>query len=136
MFFPGRYPAFSLSRCAITALLVITSFLSTGIASSRPLPFATATVGLSSLPFEGQATYRLIQQGGPFPYSKDGIVFANRERLLPSETRGFYREYTVRTPGSVNRGGRRIVCGGRIPTKPETCYYSQDHYSSFQKIVH
>ena len=76
----------------------------------------------------------MIFQGGPFAYEKDGTVFGNRERLLPGHARGFYREYTVATPGARNRGARRIVCGGK-PKLPEACYYTDDHYASFRKIV-
>jgi len=94
-----------------------------------------AQVSLSSLPIEAQQTQRLIRAGGPFPYAKDGIVFGNRERALPRRERGFYREYTVRTPGSRDRGARRIVCGGRQPTDPEACFYTADHYASFQRIA-
>jgi ribonuclease T1 len=93
------------------------------------------TMGLSELPREGQATYQLIRQGGPFPYEKDGVVFGNRERLLPRQDRGYYREYTVKTPGSRDRGARRIVCGGQEPRHPRACYYTQDHYASFREIV-
>ena len=85
------------------------------------------------LPREGQTTYQLIRKGGRFPYEKDGTVFGNRERLLPRETRGFYREYTVRTPGVRHRGARRIVCGGPART-PDACYYTADHYQSFARI--
>jgi ribonuclease T1 len=85
-------------------------------------------------PPEAQTTYGLIRSGGPFPYEKDGIVFGNRERLLPPKARGHYREYTVKTPGSRNRGARRIVCGGAAPKDPEACYYTADHYSSFRRI--
>jgi ribonuclease T1 len=73
--------------------------------------------------------------GGPFPYEKDGTTFFNRERLLPSQTRGYYREYTVKTPGARNRGARRIVCGGKEPTRPDSCYYTADHYASFRRIT-
>jgi ribonuclease T1 len=93
------------------------------------------TLSVTDLPREGQETFQLIHQGGPFPYEKDGTVFGNRERILPREARGFYREYTVRTPGIKHRGARRIVCGGQVPRKPEACYYTQDHYASFRKIV-
>ncbi len=96
---------------------------------------SAATVSVTDLPREGQETYRLIRQGGPFPYEKDGTVFGNRERLLPREARGFYREYTVRTPGLQHRGARRIVCGGQAPKDPQSCYYTQDHYASFRLIV-
>ena len=96
---------------------------------------AAASVTLAQLPPEAQATERLIRAGGPFPHGKDGTVFGNRERLLPAQARGFYREYTVQTPGARDRGARRIVCGGRQPTEPEACYYTGDHYASFQRIV-
>ena len=93
-----------------------------------------AVISVADLPRQGRETYELIRQGGPFPYEKDGAVFGNRERLLPSERRGFYREYTVATPGSRDRGARRIVCGG--PKRaPHACYYTADHYASFRKIV-
>jgi ribonuclease T1 len=93
-----------------------------------------AVMSQSELPPQGRDTYEKIQQGGPFAYEKDGVVFGNRERLLPSHKRGYYREYTVKTPGSRDRGARRIVCGGKA-TAPDACYYTADHYSSFRKIV-
>ena len=93
------------------------------------------TLSVTDLPREGQETFQLIHQGGPFPYEKDGTVFGNRERILPRAMRGFYREYTVRTPGVKHRGARRIVCGGQAPRKPEACYYTSDHYASFRQIV-
>ncbi len=91
-------------------------------------------VSLATLPPEARQTHRLILAGGPFPYSKDGTTFFNRERLLPSRPRGQYREYTVKTPGLSHRGARRIVCGGLPPTQPEACYYTADHYASFKRI--
>ncbi len=96
---------------------------------------AQSSVPLQSLPVEAQNTQRLIHTGGPFPNDKDGVVFGNRERQLPSRPRGHYREYTVKTPGARNRGARRIVCGGNKPTAPEVCYYTADHYASFQRIA-
>lgn len=93
-----------------------------------------SSVALSELPQQGRETYRLIHQGGPFPYEKDGVVFGNRERLLPAQKRGYYREYTVKTPGLRHRGVRRIVCGG-APSTPDACYYTADHYASYRKIV-
>ena len=95
---------------------------------------AQATVNRAELPRQGLETYERIFQGGPFPFDKDGSVFGNRERLLPPHTRGYYREYTVKTPSSRNRGARRIVCGGPT-TQPDACYYTADHYASFRKIV-
>jgi ribonuclease T1 len=93
------------------------------------------TVALASLPADARQTEQLIRRGGPFPYAKDGAVFGNRERQLPRQSRGYYREYTVKTPGSRDRGARRIVCGGREAAAPEACYYTADHYASFKRIV-
>jgi ribonuclease T1 len=93
-----------------------------------------ATVSVAELPQQGSQTYGLIRQGGPFPNEKDGVVFGNRERLLPAHQRGYYREYTVRTPGVSHRGTRRIVCGGQ-PKTPDACYYTADHYANFRRIV-
>jgi ribonuclease T1 len=98
-------------------------------------PAAVAPVALATLPAEAQTTHRLILRGGPFPYQKDGTVFGNRERLLPLQSRGYYREYTVKTPGASNRGARRIVCGGQPPTRPQACFYTDDHYASFRLIA-
>jgi ribonuclease T1 len=91
-------------------------------------------VALSKLPVQAREVHRLIHEGGPFRYNKDGTVFGNRERLLPRRARGFYREYTVPTPGERDRGARRIVCGGKEVKQPETCFYTRDHYASFQLI--
>lgn len=96
---------------------------------------AGATVAAHALPTEARRVQRLIYAGGPFAYAKDGSVFGNRERLLPRERRGYYREYTVSTPGARDRGARRIVCGGEQPTAPEACYYTNDHYASFRLIA-
>jgi ribonuclease T1 len=96
---------------------------------------ASDSVALTELPREAQQTERLIRAGGPFPHTKDGLAFGNRERLLPRRERGYYREYTVPTPGARNRGARRIVCGGAQIREPETCYYTDDHYASFRRIV-
>ncbi len=106
-----------------------------GHAEAREPIQAAASIQLSQLPDEARAVEQAIRAGGPFAYPKDGIVFANRERILPPERRGFYREYTVGTPGARNRGARRIVCGGKRPTAPEACYYSNDHYASFHRIT-
>jgi ribonuclease T1 len=89
-----------------------------------------AGVPVGELPVEARATLELIKAGGPFPYPQDGRVFANRERLLPRQSRGYYREYTVRTPGRRDRGARRIVAGSR-----GDYYYTDDHYRSFRRIL-
>ncbi|MCT9811532.1 ribonuclease N [Acidovorax sp. Be4] len=94
-----------------------------------------SSIALSELPPQGRRTYGLIRQGGPFPYAKDGSVFGNRERILPSRKRGYYREYTVETPRSRDRGAQRIVCGGLEPQIPQACYYTRDHYASFHYII-
>jgi guanyl-specific ribonuclease Sa len=83
------------------------------------------------LPPEAVVTLEAIERGGPFPYDRDGTVFQNRERLLPERPRGYYREYTVITPGSRDRGARRIVAGG---DPPEDYYYTDDHYRSFRRV--
>jgi ribonuclease T1 len=122
--------------------LLLTLALCLGLATTpqtaqarRAAPATSAdTVALSQLPREGQTVYQRILAGGPFAYDKDGSVFGNRERQLPRQPRGFYREYTVRTPGERDRGARRIVCGGKDAERPETCFYTQDHYQSFQLI--
>ena len=83
------------------------------------------------LPPEARATVALIQRGGPYPYPQDGNVFQNRERHLPQQPRGFYREYTGDTPGLGHRGARRIITGGQPPS---TWYYTDDHYDSFRSF--
>lgn len=93
-------------------------------------PGSLPLVRLAQLPPEAREALRLIERGGPFPWRKDGSVFGNRERRLPEQPRGYYREYTVATPGSPDRGARRIVAGRRGER-----YYSADHYRSFRRII-
>ena len=97
-----------------------------------------ADVALAGLPREARATHALILQGGPYPYPKDGVTFGNFERALPKQKRGYYHEFTVPTPGARNRGARRIVCGGEARewsrNAPAACWYTGDHYQSFQRI--
>ena len=93
------------------------------------------TVALERLPEQARVVYRAIFAGGPFGYQKDGSVFGNREKILPGERRGYYHEYTVATPGARNRGARRIICGGLVPTSPTACFYTDDHYASFNRIT-
>ncbi|WP_077002463.1 ribonuclease domain-containing protein [Variovorax sp. KK3] len=127
----------SASKFALTSMLLVG--LSSGVEArewfgSRPGKPAEESITLTELPIQGQRTYGAILKGGPFRYEKDGSVFGNRERLLPQERRGHYREYTVETPGSRDRGARRIVCGGERIT-PSACWYTADHYASFRRIV-
>jgi ribonuclease T1 len=119
-----------LRRAATALLIALAAGLPTGQALGEQLP----TISQEALPASGIETYRNIQRGGPFPFEKDGVTFGNRERILPLQKRGFYREYTVKTPGDRNRGAKRIVCGGAAAA-PEVCYYTADHYASFRMIV-
>jgi ribonuclease T1 len=116
------------------------AFLAIAIScSSWALPVSTPTaqafpgrsiplVSIKTLPIEAQQTIQLINRGGPFPYRQDGTIFGNREGRLPNSPRGTYREYTVRTPGSRDRGARRLITSQRIK------YYTPDHYRSFQQV--
>ena len=121
--------------CLPAVAVVLAAMLVGAAAHARGSLDTLGSVALSALPAEARTTHRLILAGGPFPHGKDGTVFGNRERLLPPAKRGFYREYTVPTPGSRDRGARRIVCGGRQPTAPEACFYTADHYASFRLIA-
>lgn len=94
-----------------------------------PACAAIGEVALADLPPEAQRTVRLIEQGGPFPYRRDGVVFGNFERRLPYRPRGYYREYTVPTPGERTRGARRIIAGSGAEH-----YYTGDHYRTFWRI--
>ena len=99
-------------------------------AQRQPLPPPDiAAIETAQLPTEARATIALIRKGGPFPYAKDGAVFGNREGQLPRQKRGYYKEYTVKTPGERTRGARRIItgAGGEL-------YYTEDHYNHFRRI--
>ena len=95
-----------------------------------PEPMAIPEIAASELPKEARETLKLIHKGGPYPYAKDGVAFANREAHLPKQKRGYYREYTVKTPGERTRGARRIIkgMGGEY-------FYSDDHYNTFKRIL-
>lgn len=126
----------------LALLLALLGAFGLGVANAgKPEPGTAglpATVALADLPNEARQTLLLIQSGGPFPYpGKDGSVFGNFERRLPQQARGYYREYTVPTPGRPDRGARRIVAGkgstNDVATSGEY-YYSADHYRSFRRI--
>ncbi len=89
---------------------------------------------LQSLPIELGQTLQRLRQGATMPYPRDGVVFGNYERILPVQKRGFYREYTVPTPGLKHRGARRLVIGGE-PRSSRLIYYSEDHYRSFKRVI-
>ncbi len=101
-----------------------------GVAGRAAVEAAPATIAAEALPPEARSTLALIERGGPFPHARDGITFGNRERLLPERAHGYYREYTVPTPGVTNRGARRIVAGRGGET-----YYTDDHYRRFRRIT-
>jgi ribonuclease T1 len=92
------------------------------------------TCQISALPAEAVTTVKLIHHGGPFPYSRDGIVFGNFEHRLPNQARGYYHEYTVPSPGAKTRGARRVITGGKPLTNPAEFYYTGDHYETFCQI--
>ena len=105
----------------------------TSTGRSTPRPSSTdglPVVRLADLPVQARQTVALIDAGGPFPYAKDGATFNNFERVLPSRPRGYYREYTVKTPGERDRGARRIVTGDR----DRELFYTADHYDSFARV--
>ena len=112
----------------LALLLVPFSSWSRG-ALDPPTRDSAVEIAVSDLPGEARATIRLIRAGGPFPYDRDGAIFGNFERQLPARERGYYREYTVRTPGVKHRGARRIVAGGG-----GELFYTDDHYRSFRRV--
>lgn len=116
----------SAARCRLLVAAVALVTTLSGCAGETPAPSS-----LAELPPEAVETLHLIEQGGPFPYRKDGALFHNREGLLPERPHGHYRAYTVPTPGASTRGARRFVVGG---SPPEAFYYTHDHYHSFTRI--
>jgi ribonuclease T1 len=122
------------SRLGLPSLLLVPALATAGLlipAAAHPpaTPLVTGTICHTSLPPQAGDTLRLIDEGGPFPYPQDGEVFQNREGVLPSEPRDYYHEYTVTTPGSPDRGARRIVTA-----RSGTDYYTSDHYATFDAI--
>jgi ribonuclease T1 len=118
-------------RALAVALAFALAVASTGACArdSGRAGTAIAVVAASELPPEARQTLKLVREGGPFPYARDGAVFGNFERLLPRREKGYYREYTVATPGLKHRGARRIVAGDSGER-----YYTDDHYRSFRRI--
>lgn len=122
--FPGN--------CLIRILMVVLALMLSVSGYARSSSDSSVVL-VSELPREAQVTLQRIKNGGPFPYDKDGVVFGNYERLLPKQKRGYYREFTVETPGARNRGARRIVAGGEAGALREY-FYTDDHYASFRRI--
>ena len=122
------------ARSLLRLILTLVLAACLGSAAARQTHDAAPdSVALSSLPPEAHRTLQLIKQGGPFPHKRDGITFGNYERRLPYRPRGYYSEYTVPTPGSRDRGARRIIAGDPPQTSGEY-YYTDDHYRSFRRI--
>ena len=115
--------------CRIVQWIFVLSLM--GLGAVQVQAFEIAVIAVTELPKEGRDTLALIRKGGPYPYSKDGTIFSNREQVLPKQPRGYYHEYTVKTPGARDRGARRIICGGK---QQLSCYYTGDHYVSFRII--
>lgn len=122
---PAASALWRLLGCLLALLPVVLALASPVAARSDPV----GEIAIADLPPEARQTITAIRRGGPFPYERDGVVFGNRERILPAKPRGYYHEYTVKTPGSRNRGARRIVSG-----KEGELFYSDDHYASFRRI--
>lgn len=120
-----------LYRLRIAATVLACAVLLAAPAHGRTA--SSGTVSEAELPAQARQTLELIRRNGPFPYDRDGVVFGNRERALPPQHRGYYHEFTVKTPGSRGRGARRIVCGEPVVTTRE-CYYTDDHYRTFRRI--
>ena len=122
----------------LTLLLALVGGFGLGVEARESSPGdAIATVALAELPREARQTLELIERGGPFPFPhKDGSTFGNFEKRLPLQRRGYYREYTVPTPGRSDRGARRIVAGagGQSAATSGEYYYTGDHYRSFRRI--
>jgi ribonuclease T1 len=113
---------------AIAMALAAAGFPATAQKAPAPRPEVTA-IAIAEVPPEARVTIALIRKGGPYPYAKDGAIFGNREGILPKQRRGYYREYTVKTPGVRTRGARRIIwgAGGEF-------YYTDDHYNHLRRI--
>ncbi|WP_097235053.1 MULTISPECIES: ribonuclease [unclassified Streptomyces] len=120
--------AWKTRAAAVTAVALMT--LAPVAVATEAHAAVSGTVCLSALPSEATDTLDLIASDGPFPYSQDGVVFQNRENVLPRESYGYYHEYTVITPGSPTRGARRIVTGQEY----QEDYYTGDHYATFSLI--
>ncbi|MER7463070.1 ribonuclease domain-containing protein [Streptomyces sp. NPDC097981] len=133
---PPRFMALAGAAAVAAALLAGPAASAAPVPVPAPVSLAAASAAsvgsicYSALPSQAHDTLDLIDEGGPFPYSQDGVVFQNRERLLPVHATGYYHEYTVITPGSPTRGARRIITGQQW----EEDYYTADHYASFRRV--
>ena len=119
----------SLARWLLACVLAGAFFTGPAQAQREARLPAIGEITTAQLPKEARATLALIRKGGPYPYARDGAIFGNREKILPAQRRGYYREYTVKTPGVRSRGARRIVAG-----RGGEFYYTEDHYNPFMRI--
>lgn len=119
----------NLAKRLIFAFIAL--FVSFSVWAKGPVPLEV--IAVRDLPVEAQETLALIKRGGPYPYARDGVIFKNYEGILPRRERGYYREFTVKTPGVRHRGARRIVSGG-MPQQGQEYFYTDDHYVSFKRI--
>ncbi|MFG3246608.1 ribonuclease domain-containing protein [Streptomyces sp. NPDC048187] len=129
MRFPPRAARLGATATVLSALLLGGTVSAT---TAGAAPAAVGDICYSDLPSQAHDTLDLIEQGGPYPFEQDGTVFQNREGVLPSQSSGYYHEYTVITPGSDTRGARRIVTG----EESQEDYYTADHYASFDLVDH
>ena len=118
------------ARAAIAAIILAAASFAPFAQKAPSPPIDTVVeVSYAQLPPEAHQTIALIRKGGPYPYAKDGVIFGNREKQLPLQKRGYYKEFTVKTPGERTRGARRIIsgAGGEL-------YYTDDHYQHFRRV--
>ena len=120
------------ARSLTTLAIFAAALLCAAVSARTPAP-STEEIAVADIPREAREVLAQIRTDGPFRYERDGIVFGNREHRLPVQSRAYYHEYTVPTPGVKSRGGRRIICGGPR-TAPNACYYTSDHYQTFRRI--
>lgn len=117
-----------IARGTAVLLFALAAFAAPAVAQ-KALPPPVGEMSVTELPAEARATIALIRKGGPYPYAKDHAVFGNREARLPRQKHGYYREYTVKTPGERTRGARRVIAG-----KGGEMFYTDDHYNTFRRV--
>ena len=127
---PAAMRLYPMTKFRLLIIAAVMLQLGVGVGAAREhKPAKYVAVDAADLPTEVRTTLALIKKGGPFPYQRDGVVFGNFERRLPSNDRGYYKEYTVPTPGVRDRGARRIIAGGK-----GEYFYTGDHYKTFRRI--
>jgi ribonuclease T1 len=125
------YPILFLRNFVLAVFFMLAAAIPPSQAKSPP--DNADQIAVADLPKEARQTLLLIRSGGPFPFEKDGTVFGNREKQLPKQRRGYYKEYTVKTPGARDRGAKRFIVGDEPKTSTEI-YYTDDHYQTFKRL--